>query len=82
MRDDRQNEIIMIHTIMQVLFGCRHKRITRPITPVDKARQSSQTYVACLDCGKQFKYDATAMRIGREISPATASASAHFQTSV
>jgi hypothetical protein len=67
---------------MQLLFGCRHKRITRPITPVDKTRQSAQTYVACLDCGKQFNYDAIAMRVGPEISQARASGDAHFQTSV
>ena len=40
------------------LFGCRHRHITRPITPcVKPGTKSAGTYVVCLDCGKQFGYD-------------------------
>lgn len=73
----------MIHTMMDLLFGCRHKHLTRPITPVSKAvAQRQGAYVACLDCGKQFNYDVTKMRMGEEISRSSASGSdSHFQTS-
>lgn len=78
-----QAETVMIRKVMCLLFGCRHKRVTRPITPVNRAKQTAQTYVACLDCGKQFRYDATTMRMGAEISePSAAAADSHFQTSV
>jgi len=56
------------------IFGCRHKRITRPMTPVNKtAARESGTYVVCLDCGRQFSYDLTNMRVGPRVpaSPAT-----------
>lgn len=63
----------MIRTMMDLLFGCRHKRLTRPITPVNKAKQTAATYVACLDCGRQFNYDASKMQMGAEISRAEVS---------
>ena len=38
------------------------------MTPVTKGDgPSGATYVACLDCGKQFSYDAKTMRIGKPI---------------
>ena len=50
------------------LFSCRHKRLTLPITPISRPGvPSSGTYVACLDCGKQFTYDWKSMRIGKPI---------------
>jgi hypothetical protein len=56
--------------VFELLFGCRHKRITRPITairrPLTKAKSSA--YVACLDCGKQFHYDIDNMRMGAPIA--------------
>lgn len=59
----------MVGIIANLLFGCRHKRITRPITPVHKAGEAAGiTYVACLDCGKQLHYDLEAMRIGKPIA--------------
>ena len=55
----------MIDAMLNLLFGCRHKRITRPITPVHKPGiEPEHTYVACLDCGRQFHYDLKAMRVG------------------
>jgi hypothetical protein len=55
----------MIENVFNALFGCRHKRVTRPITPVHKpGTQSGDSYVACLECGRRFHYDVTAMRVG------------------
>ena len=58
----------MIDTVLNLMFRCSHRRITRPITPVTKAgAPHGETYVVCLDCGKQFAYDLTAMQIGKPI---------------
>jgi hypothetical protein len=58
----------MIDSIMNLLFRCPHQRLTRPIAPVTKAgTPHSQSYVVCLDCGKQFEYDTNQMRIGKPI---------------
>lgn len=62
----------MIGNILSALFGCRHRQLTRPITPVHKLGvPSSGTYVACLECGRRFHYDVTTMRIGEPV-PLTA----------
>jgi hypothetical protein len=54
--------------LFDFLFGCRHKQITRPITPVRKPGiRSEGTYVACLECGTQFSYDLDEMRVGEPI---------------
>ena len=59
----------MIDTILNTLLRCSHQRITRPITPASKGLdRSSETYVVCLDCGKQFSYDLEAMRIGKPVA--------------
>jgi hypothetical protein len=51
--------------ILNFLFGCRHRQMTRPITPVHKpGTPAEDTYVACLECGRQFRYDLTNMRVG------------------
>ena len=58
----------MIDTVLNLLFRCPHRRLTRPVAPVTKAGQPhSQSYVVCLDCGKQFEYDVTEMRMGKVI---------------
>jgi hypothetical protein len=58
----------MIKAIVQALFGCHHRRVTRPITPIRKPGAAiGETSVACLDCGKQFTYDWNHMRIGKPI---------------
>lgn len=58
----------MIDTVLNYLFGCHHQRLTRPVTPVSKAGMPhGDTYVVCLDCGKQFAYDLKEMRIGKPI---------------
>jgi DNA-directed RNA polymerase subunit RPC12/RpoP len=58
----------MIDTLLNLLFRCSHRRLTRPVAPITKAGQPhSQSYVVCLDCGKQFEYDMQEMRIGKVI---------------
>jgi len=58
----------MIDSIMNLLFRCSHKRLTRPVTPISReGRPQGDTYVACLDCGKQFSYDAKQMKIGKPL---------------
>ncbi len=58
----------MIDTLLNLVFRCSHRRLTRPVTPVSKAGvPHGETYVVCLDCGKQFAYDLNEMRIGKVI---------------
>jgi hypothetical protein len=53
----------MGQALFNLLFGCRHRRTTLPITPSGRRdRQTAGTYVVCLDCGRQFGYDMTEMR--------------------
>jgi hypothetical protein len=63
----------MIDTVLNLLFRCSHQRITRPITPAHKTGDRGETYVVCLECGKQFSYDLTEMRVGKPVpvSPTT-----------
>lgn len=58
----------MIDSVLNLLFRCPHRRLTRPVAPVSRAGQPhGQSYVVCLDCGKQFEYDVHEMRIGKPI---------------
>ena len=58
----------MIDTLLNLMFRCSHRQLTRPVTPVSKAGvPHGETYVVCLDCGKQFAYDLDRMRIGKVI---------------
>lgn len=58
----------MIDTLLNLLFRCAHRHLTRPITPVSKAGvPHGETYIVCLDCAKQFAYDLKEMRIGKAI---------------
>lgn len=54
------------------LFGCKHKRLTMPITPVRNRPTSAGltpaalvtgTYRVCIDCAKEFPYSLTEMKI-------------------
>jgi predicted transcriptional regulator len=58
----------MLSQLMDVLFGCAHKRYTFPITAKSGRNQSAAasvtgTYVVCLDCGKEFAYDWRQMKV-------------------
>jgi len=68
-RDNGSREkLFMIDTVTNLLFRCPHHRLTRPMAPITKAgTPHSQSYVVCLDCGKQFEYDLSQMRLGKPI---------------
>jgi DNA-directed RNA polymerase subunit RPC12/RpoP len=58
----------MIDNLLNLLFRCSHRRLTRPVSPITKRGEPrSESYVVCLDCGKQFEYDLSEMRIGKAI---------------
>jgi hypothetical protein len=58
----------MIDGLLNFIFRCYHRRLTRPLAPITKAGQPrSESYVVCLDCGKQFEYDLDLMRMGKAI---------------
>jgi DNA-directed RNA polymerase subunit RPC12/RpoP len=58
----------MIGTVLNLLFRCSHRRLTRPVAPIPKAGQPhAQSYVFCLNCGEQFEYDLDEMRIGKAV---------------
>lgn len=55
-------------SLFDVLFGCHHKNFSFPITKKPGQRLSpvasvTGTYVACLDCGKEFPYDWREMKV-------------------
>jgi hypothetical protein len=58
----------MIERLVNYFFGCRHARYSFPVT-VRRAKRRPQaasltgTYVACLDCGKEFPYDWHQMKV-------------------
>ena len=58
----------MFTKLLDAMFGCRHTRYSFPITVRAGARRTASaqrtgTYVACLDCGKEFSYDWQEMKI-------------------
>jgi hypothetical protein len=58
----------MIDSVLNLLFRCPHRRLTRPVTPIGKdGRPHGDTYVVCLACGKQFAYDLKEMHIGKPL---------------
>ena len=58
----------MIDTVLNLLFHCPHRHLTRPFTPISKSGVAhDETYVVCLDCAKQFPYDLKTMHMGRAI---------------
>ena len=60
----------MIDNIFNLLFRCRHRRLTLPITPLSAiGAPRNDTHVTCLDCGTRFAYDTRQMTLGRAIRP-------------
>ena len=58
----------MIDSVLNLLFRCRHRRLSRPLAAATRAGEPhSGSYVVCLDCGKQFEYDTRNMRLGKPI---------------
>ena len=63
----------MIDSLLNLIFRCAHKRLTRPVTPVSKDQgPQGDTYVVCLDCGKQFSYDLKTMSVGKPLARSSA----------
>ena len=60
----------MFDSLIGSLFGCTHRRTTFPLTPLRSAAGQARngTYVACLDCGKEFTYDWKTMQIGEQVT--------------
>ena len=57
-----------IARLMDAVFGCRHAHYSFPVTIRGKARRPQAaaltgTYVACLDCGREFAYDWQEMKV-------------------
>jgi hypothetical protein len=57
-----------IAKLLDVFFGCRHSRYSFPVTIRGAARRPKAasltgTYVACLDCGREFPYDWKEMKV-------------------
>ena len=58
----------MIDSLLNLLFRCSHKRLSRPVTPVARPGAApNDAYVVCLDCGKHFSYDAKNMCFGKRV---------------
>jgi len=59
----------MINQLLDAVFGCTHRRYSFPITVRTPGRRSpaaaalTGTYVACLECGKEFPYDWNEMKV-------------------
>src|ERR1700737_5205416 len=58
----------MIAKLLDAFFGCRHSRYSFPVTIRGAARRPQAaaltgTYVACLDCGREFPYDWQQMKV-------------------
>ena len=57
----------MLQFVLDLLFGCPHRRTTFPITPRKGVGvlgvSRFGTYVVCLECGKELAYDWQEMRI-------------------
>lgn len=62
----------MLGSLLNTLFGCSHAHTTFPITPGRKPATPGShrhgTYVVCLDCGQEFRYDWNEMRVGEPVS--------------
>ena len=59
----------MFGEVLDMLFGCWHKNYSFPITakkgsaPQNEAARVTGTYVVCLDCGREFPYDWSRMKV-------------------
>jgi hypothetical protein len=73
----------MLQSLLNSLFGCSHRRTTFPLTPIRKTggfqvptTTQYETYITCLDCGKELAYDWTEMRVGKPVAGRSPSAEA------
>jgi hypothetical protein len=61
-RDRTPGSEIEAMSVLDLFFGCSHRRCSFPMTVRGKLRRIAAasvtgTYVACLDCGREFPYD-------------------------
>jgi hypothetical protein len=71
----------MIDTVLNLVFRCSHRRLTRPVTAVSRGGvPQGGAYVVCLDCGKQFAYDTTKMHIGKPLEASHPTGVLHPET--
>ena len=54
--------------LIEWFFGCPHRTITFPLTRMVRGIRR-ETYVTCVECGKEFSYDWQRMRLGKQIKP-------------
>jgi len=53
----------MIDSLLNLLFRCRHRRLSRPMSPRSEPGGTvGDAYAVCLECGKRFAYDLKEMR--------------------
>ncbi len=66
----------MLDALLNTIFGCSHKRTSFPLTPSRRSglagsnfsgQKRNNTYVVCLDCGKEFDYNWSDMRVGEPV---------------
>jgi len=58
----------MFAKLFDAIFGCHHSRYSFPVTIRGSGRRThaaslTGTYVACLECGKEFPYDWQEMKV-------------------
>jgi hypothetical protein len=58
----------MLSKLVDAFFGCHHANYSFPITVRAGARRPKAasltgTYVACLECGREFPYDWAQMKV-------------------
>ena len=65
----------MIQSFLNKMLGCSHHNTTFPLTPARKngAPQApgvarNGTYIVCLDCGREFDYNWSEMRMGQPVT--------------
>jgi hypothetical protein len=73
----------MLQSLLNSLFGCSHRSTTFPLTPIRKTggfqvpnTTRYETYITCLDCGKELAYDWAEMRVGKPVAGSSPSAEA------
>ena len=71
----------MLQKFMNTLFGCSHQRTTFPLTQGRKNNGfavpgAARTYIVCLDCGREFDYNWSEMRVGEAVTPLAPAAQA------
>ncbi len=58
-------------SLSNLMFGCMHRNTTFPISRRSRRGEVKKhdTYVVCLDCGKEFPYSWEEMRIVKQEAP-------------